>query len=199
MPFAPNFAAGALGTWQFSITNQDQAAVPGATVVYSGIIENNTGEDIFLIGSDLQFSMSAPLESFEFDLAPEFSAIAGVIPPAGYAGPLCVVTWLSAPPVGSSGGGTLELIPEAASGLPVVSATFTSAFKPQQLVISQAGGQITLSWSLEAADMVLQSTLDLEEPEWADVNAAVTEVDGRNIATIPIEPVPQFYRLVRFY
>jgi hypothetical protein len=193
------FAAATTGTWQLSISNPDQAAVPSGSVVYSGVIQNNTGTDIFLNGTDLQFSMNAPLESYEFELAPGFSAMGGVIPPEGYAGPLLVLTFLRAPPVGSFGGGTLALTPEAESNLPALAANFSSAYKLQELAITQVGSQALLSWSTEAVGMVLQSTDDLAQPDWADVNAPVTPFNGRNTVTIPVEPAPRFYRLVSFY
>ncbi len=62
------------GEWSVTISNPDQAAVPGSSVVYDGTIINNSGADLFLYTTDLSFLMEAPPESYEFELAPELLA-----------------------------------------------------------------------------------------------------------------------------
>ena len=194
-------AAPAAGGWTLTLTSANQpAAAAGTTVVYSGIIQNTTGSDIYLSTSDLYFTMSAPDASYVFDLAPEFLALGGVIPPAGYAGPLFTIYWVADPPLSASGVGSFSLVADPASGLPALAPTFESYYKPQTLRIARANGQIVLSWPVEASSMSVESSTGLDgENEWIPVTAPVVQGNGMNTITLPATDPAGYFRLKLTY
>jgi hypothetical protein len=184
--------------WQLTLSDPDQAAVPGGTVVYHGSILNGAGEDIFLQDLDLQFSMPASPGSYQYILAPEFVATGGLIPTTGYTGPLVEIVWSSAPSPGAVGSGSLTLTAETSLNLPPVTATFSSAFEPQYLSIGLADTNVVVSWPIEGTNMVLESLTSLGDdyPEWDVIDNPVIISNGVNTVTLPQSDQSQFFQLV---
>src|SRR5439155_19517880 len=182
--------------WELRVSDPDQAAVPGSALIYHGRINNLTGSTLLLSGLQLSFEISAPRESYECDIADEFFVTGGVIPPGGYDGSLLVLHWLSAPPVGSIGQGTLSLTVGDDTSAETQSAAFSSAFQPQRLSATLAQGKVILSWQETGGGLVLQAFDETEEePGWLNVDAPVLESGtSRSVELDPADLI-RFFRL----
>ena len=182
--------------WELQLSDPDQAAVPGSTLIYHGRIDNLTGSTLLLAGLQLSFDTTAPRESYECDIADEFFVTGGVISPDGYDGPLIVLHWLSAPPVGSIGQGTLSLTVGDDPSAETQSAAFSSAFQPQRLSATLAQGKVILSWQETGAGLVLQTFDETEEePGWLNVDAPVLESGTSRSVELDPSDLIRFFRL----
>jgi hypothetical protein len=62
---------------------------------------------------------------------------------------------------------------------------------------ARSDGEIIISWPIDAAGFVLESTGSLTEINWMSVTEDVEQVDGRNEVRIAVEGVMQYFRLRR--
>lgn len=194
-PVAPSRQPKDLDRWAFALTDPDQPYAEGANLVYHGTIQNLTGADLFLASVDLDFRPNAPAGTYACDLAEEFLATGGIIPVSGYSGPLVVVRWISAPPVGAVGTGSIRL--GVNPGLSPLSAgrEFRYSSSPQRLRITHFGNGVECSWSTNATGLVLQSTGDALQIEWDAVRAPVRRVGDEFRVYLDIPQRTRFFRL----
>jgi hypothetical protein len=71
-----------------------------------------------------------------------------------------------------------------------------------RLKIRRSGNDIVISWptgSLDFSDYYLQSTTDLHNPDWQDVDDYPLVIDGENVLTLPILPQNQFFRMHQIF
>jgi hypothetical protein len=181
--------------WSLTLTDADQPITIGSDMVYHGAVTNDTGAPIYVSTADIYYAMTAARGAFTYDLADEFLNAQG-IPVNGYSGPLFKVHWTEAPAVSAGGDLWFTLDPDADSGLPFLEASAHLAYKPQAIMGSVKNGILTLSWSLEATGMQLQSSSTLDEPQWVDVPGNVTQVDGMNTLALPAPTKRTYFRLV---
>lgn len=174
------------GSWSLTVTNADTPITPGTTVVYQGVISNRTGAEIDFDLGDLSFVMGAAEGSYTFEYAPELLETGGIVPVAGYAGPLFLVHWIAAPPPASRGAISFSLQAAPTAGLPDLATEVGVEHQPQNLSIEKVGDQIILSWSTAASGMVLEWASSLGgEVEWLDVEEPRQVIDGRYVVVVP--------------
>jgi hypothetical protein len=65
---------------------------------------------------------------------------------------------------------------------------------PVPLAISLDGGNLRISWPIDATDFRLESTTSLSGA-WAADNSVVSVEDNQNVVTVPITGETKFYRL----
>jgi hypothetical protein len=191
----PFQATAASPGWTLTLTDTDQPIVIGADMIYHGVITNETGAPISFSMADIYYDTFANGGSFTYDLADEFVNI-GAIPEGGYSGPLFKVRWTDPPAIAAAGEIWFTITPNVDSGLPFLEANTPLAYKPQAIQGSVNNGILTLSWSLEATNMQLQSCSALAEPEWVDVPGNVTQVNGMNNLELPVPTKRTYFRLV---
>lgn len=181
--------------WTLTLTDVDQPIVIGSDMIYHGVVTNETGAPISFSMADIYYDTLANGGSFTYDLAEEFVNI-GPIPEGGYSGPLFKVRWTAPPAIAAAGEIWFTITPKADSGLSFLEASAPLAYKPQAIEGILKDGILTLSWSLEATHMQLQSSGVLDEPEWLDVPGNVTQVNGMNTLAIPVPTRRTYFRLV---
>ena len=77
------------------------------------------------------------------------------------------------------------------TGLTLKAAAYTITTNAPDLLISMAGSNITLQWPAAFPNLTLQSTTNLASPDWQTVPSLCG-----NLATAPIQPKQEFFRLV---
>ena len=80
---------------------------------------------------------------------------------------------------GANGGGTV----------------FSISLPPPQLAIIPSRSNILLTWPTNSAGFILQSTTNVDPPDWATHATAPIVINGQNIVTNPISGSQQFFRL----
>ncbi len=88
--------------WSFTLDEDELSAPAGSSIIFTGSIQNNTGFDLSIVGANIGFSLEEEEEEegeeeeeidIGLDLADDFLLTGGIIPIAGYVGPLFVVRW----------------------------------------------------------------------------------------------------------
>lgn len=181
--------------WAFTLTDVDQPYTAGTNLVYHGTIQNFIGSDLFLASVDLDFRPHAPAGTYTCDLAEEFLATGGIIPVNGYSGPLVVVRWISAPPVGAVGTGIIRLGVNPSLSPLSAEREFRYSSSPQRLRIAHFGNGVECSWSTNATGLELQSTGEASEIEWDAVRAPVRRVGDEFRVYLDIPQRTRFFRL----
>lgn len=181
--------------WSLRLTAADQPASIGAPLVYRAVIDNQSGDKLFLNGLSLLLGSTAPKESYALDWSPEFLGTGGVIAASGYSGPLFSLRWLSNPPVGTVNAGMVTLNGDSSVDPMTLTAAFSSPFMLQSLSAHSTAEGVEISWNVAAVNYILQASDDPEGEEWATVNAPVVHRGGTNSVTVVPADVGLFYRL----
>jgi hypothetical protein len=113
--------------WSITLDEADRAGGPGSTLSFTGTISNGTGSDLLINDATLDFAASVPAPDYTFDFAPEFLDTLGIVPLAGYKGPLFFVVWSSVVPEGTTGAGALEVTIALPGDPSTLSVNFTAA------------------------------------------------------------------------
>ena len=123
----------AAATWSLTLDAPAQSGAPNTLIVYSGAITNTTGSDLVLESAFIDFSTSAPASSYLKDYSDDFLSTLGIIPVAGYQGPLFFIEWLSAAPAGAAGTGHFELTADAPASPDLLSVDFSASMAVSQV------------------------------------------------------------------
>jgi hypothetical protein len=111
--FWPNAGYADPINWNISISNPNQSGPPGSTLVFDGVITNNTGGDLIFDTVKIPFATSVSPSSFVKDFSDGFLSTLGIIPASGYSGPLFFIQWLNSAPMGAVGTGSFVLTAES--------------------------------------------------------------------------------------
>ena len=82
--FWPNAGYADPINWNISISNPNQSGPPGSTLVFDGVITNNTGGDLIFDTVKIPFATSVSPSSFVKDFSDGFLSTLGIIPASGY-------------------------------------------------------------------------------------------------------------------
>ena len=95
--------------WDLSLSNPNQSGPPGSFLIFDSSITNSGPGDLTLDLATLDFLANTDPSFYTFEFAPAFLDTLGIIPTSGYSGPLFIIQWLPAAPVGTIGNGLVEL------------------------------------------------------------------------------------------
>lgn len=184
------------GDWSITILSAHHEAVVGTNLVYDAIIQNDTGDELFLSDLSLWFRTPATKGTYALDWSPEFLDTGGLISTNGYTGPLVTLRWLSTPPAGAVSVGEIELVTDDSVLTPVITAEFSSGLPAPSLSIAQADGGVTLSWPADAEGLWIETATVIEETEWIPITDSIITMGGTNYITMPITDSTAFFRLM---
>ena len=191
-------------TWGLALANPIQSAAPGATVSFSGTLNNGQGRQLAVRSIGLFFETIPRTTNAVLVFDPSFLPGSSAIPSGGYSGPIFNVTFPADLPASFYAGGALEVMlePEQAFGEVAPADGHPLAIRVPFVVngpgitIKQTSEGLALSWPAAAIDYRLETAprLDLHEP-WRSISPGLFLENNRVSTLIPIGQSPSFFRL----
>jgi hypothetical protein len=134
--------------WSISLVASTLSGAAGTDLIFDGIITNNTGTDLLLDSSAVQFTTTAPSSSYITGYAPDFLDTLGDIPTNGYSGALFTTTWLASAPSGATGTGFFDLTAEAPANPSALSVAFSASLSGTTTATPEPGGVTVLALAM---------------------------------------------------
>ena len=191
-------------TWGLALANPIQSAAPGATVSFTGTLNNGQGRPLAIRSVGLFFDTIPATTNAQLAFDPVFLQSSAAIPASGYSGSLFSVIFPADLPEGFFAGGALEVIlePEQVFGevTPaddhplVIQVPFSINGPP--LSIEHTSEGVILSWPAAAQDYLLESATDFGLPNaWEPVTPTLTRDYDRFTTALPADGSRRFFRL----
>jgi hypothetical protein len=130
--------------WDFSLSDPSQSAAAGQTIVYSGTIENFTGNILDFQDIEVFFDTTPASSVYSIDFTQDFLAMNLEIPANGYTGSIFYLTWDQNAIGGLSGTGVVEMVPDASLNLPTLSRPFSGSVTSSISDVPEASGSSLL-------------------------------------------------------